>query len=476
MNSLCVFDAAQAAPHGEALVCAGERLTFAQLARRTAARAQELVALGVEPASTRPVALIVDQSVVQFELFHALVALGVPLVPLHPKLTAPERAVLVAASDAALVLDPTTFAPDPCPGAANAPFRPVSVSARHPLALVASSGSSGTPKLVELSRGAFLALARADAERVPLLAADRALLCLPLSHVGGLSVVLRSIFARRACVVFHAPRGLLYSAAELAHCVQSERITLLSLVPPILARLLREVPAFAERGSLRALLIGGQACAPELFDEARARSLPVLTTYGLTETCSQVSTLAFPPPARMTARHGVSSSGFALAGMELRVRNESIQVRGASMFTRYLGQPAPIDEEGFFHTGDRGELDPEFGLFVFGRESELIVTGGENVDPAEVEHALVRTGLIPAACVFGVADSEFGEIVATALESPDDRHEREIFRALRQSLSPFKQPRLVSFHPELPRLASGKLDRARIRRDARATLRRPVRE
>jgi len=477
VSTLSIFDAARSVPDDEALVCAGERLSFAELAQRSAARARELVALGVEPANPRPVALLVDQSTAQFELLHALIALGVPILPLHPRLTAPERAVLIEASGAELMLDPSTLA-RVAGFPPSVPFAQAIVPGAHPLAYVPSSGSSGRPKLVELSRSAFLALARADALRVAPERTDRALLCLPLSHVGGLSVVLRCVFARRACVVFDTKRGLLQAAPELARCLERERISLLSLVPPVLARLLREAPAFAKQSVLRAVLIGGQACEPELFDEARARGVPVLTSYGLTETCSQVSTLAFPLPRRMAARHGVSSSGFALPGMELRVRNQSIQVRGPSLFTRYLGQAAAIDEEGFFHTGDRGELDAELGLFVFGRESELIVTGGENVDPSEVEHALLRTGLVSAACVFGVADSEFGEVVAVALELADAHAECEaaLFRALNGTLARFKQPRLVSIHAQLPRLASGKLDRVRARVEAQPRLRRPVRD
>lgn len=475
MTSLSIFAAAAAAPESEALVCAGERFRFAELAARSAARARDLLALGIEPASVRPVALVVDQSVAQFEIFHALIALAVPILPLHPRLTAPERAALVRAADAQCELDPTTFAPFEARPSVPL-FSPQTVSGEHPLAYVPSSGSSGTPKLVELSRRAFEALARADAARVPPRAEDRALLCMPLSHVGGFSVVLRSVHARRTCVVFGVRQGLLHAAPELAHCLREERISLVSLVPPVLARLLREAPHFAT-GALRAVLLGGQACAPELFDEASARGIPVLTSYGLTETCSQVSTLAYPPPPRMPARHGVSSSGFALAGMELRVQNDAIQVRGASLFTRYLGAEADIDEAGFFRTGDRGELDPEQGLFVFGRESELIVTGGENVDPSEVEHALTGTGFASAACVFAVPDADFGEIVAAAIERAADTagHEADLFRALDQRLARFKQPRLVSFHAELPRLASGKLDRARIRRETGSLVRPPAR-
>jgi o-succinylbenzoate---CoA ligase len=473
--TLSIFDAAREAPDREALVCGLARPSFSGLSALVAQRCHELVALGVRPLQRDPVALIVDGSLSMFEFLYALLALGVPVLPLNPRLTLLERDALRRASAATVLVEPALAAPSA--PALVPPTRPI-IPDVQPLAVVPSSGSSGVPKLVELSRGAFLALARADALRVPPLARDRALLCLPLSHVGGLSVVLRSLLARRTCVAFPSPKGgLLRGVAELAHSIERERISLLSLVPAVLARLLREEPKFGEKTALRAVLLGGQACTAELFGRARARGLPVLTSYGLTETCSQVSTLAFPPPIAVPERKGVVSSGFPLAGVELRVQAGRIQVRGPTLFTRYLGSRAPLDDEGFFDTADRGELDPEHGLFVFGRESELIISGGENIDPSEIEHALLSCAGVAAACVFGVADSEFGERVAAALElEPGARvDERALLMALDERLASFKQPRALCWFDELPRLGSGKLDRTRIASEAKPRLHSPRR-
>lgn len=126
-------------------------------------------------------------------------------------------------------------------------------------------------------------------------------------------------------------------------------------------------------------------------------------------------------------------------------------------------------------TGDRSELDPELGLFVFGRASELIISGGENVDPSEVEHALLASGGLEAACVFGIPDPDFGARIAAALEPRGDFDEQALFSALDQRLASFKQPRAVCVFDELPRLGSGKLDRARIRSAASHELRAPRR-
>ncbi len=469
--TLSVFEAARAAPLAEALLCEGERFTFQALAARVQARCAELEGIGLCSERARPVALLVDGSVRMFELLHALIALGIPVLPIHPRLTAPERAHLLQLSAAQTLLDPSQ----------TEPAQPVNVEWRQPpvpdeqaLALVPTSGSTGMPKLTVLSRRAFAALARADAQRIAPSPEDRALLCLPLSHVGGLSVVLRCLAARRCCVVFRGSKpSLLESTAELAQTVIDERITLLSLVPTVLARLLREVPNLGQRARLRALLLGGQACSEALFLAAREQGLPVLTSYGLTETCSQASTLAFPPPAQVSARQGVVSVGFPLPGVELRVVQGLIEVRGPTLFSGYVGEPSALAGDGFFHTGDRGELDPEHGLFVFGRASELIITGGENVDPSEVEHALLACGGLGSVFVFGIPDAEFGARVAAVLEplpgAPFD--ERSLFAALDLRLASFKQPRAVCIVEALPRLASGKLDRARIREEIAPKLR-----
>jgi O-succinylbenzoic acid--CoA ligase len=470
--TLSIFDAAAQVPDAEALVCDGVRLTFSGLAARVRARGAEFLRLGVRPLDGRPVALLADGSLAMFEYLYWLFALGVPVLPIHPRLTPPERQCLLDLSGAQVCIDPS-HADAVAVGLAEASPGP-RIAEQHALAFVASSGSTGTPKLVELSRRAFLALARADARRVAPMASDRALLCLPLSHVGGLSVVIRSLAARRCCVVFRpGPAGLLGSAPELAQILVSERITLLSLVPAVLARLLRGDARALGSGRLRAVLLGGQACSTELFANARENGLPVLSSYGLTETCSQVSTLSFPPPKQVPSKAGVVGVGFPLDDVELRVVRGLIEVRGPTLFSGYVGRPAPFDESGFFNTGDRGEFDPELGLFVFGRASELIISGGENIDPSEVEQALLACGGLTAACVFGVPDAEFGERVAAAIEPmrPADFEPQVLFSALDQRLAPFKQPRAFCQIEELPRLASGKLDRPRILAEAQPRLR-----
>ncbi|HEY2409335.1 MAG TPA: AMP-binding protein [Polyangiaceae bacterium] len=465
-----VFEAAAEHPHAEALVLGEQRFTFEALAERVAARVIEFQALGIDANDAAPVALVCDLSLSCFEWLYALLALGVPILPLHPRLTAPERQRLIEQARVRVVLDPT-----PQRAAAHKSARRFPVVADDALlACVPSSGTSGSPKLVRLTRGAFLASARADAKNIGQLSSDRALLCLPLSHVGGLSIVTRALRARRPIVVFApAAGGLLASLSALAECVTRERISLLSLVPTVLERLLQREPAWQPPTSLRAVLLGGAACSLELHDLAQARRVPVLPSYGLTESASQVVTHRYPPRARGRVRNGVVSSGFPQQGVELRIRGDQIELRGPMLCSGYVGETSPFDAHGWFKTRDRGEFDPEQGLYVLGRSSELIISGGENVDPVEVEHALVAFPGVEAACVFGVDDATFGQVVAVVLESDDPTSlgSSSLASFLEERLASFKLPRLWTAVAHLPRLSSGKLDRAGARKLAEPSLR-----
>jgi O-succinylbenzoic acid--CoA ligase len=468
-----VFDVARARPDDEALVVGGQRFTYAALAARVALRARMLQEQGTV-ASGAPVGLVCDQSLSCFEWLYALLALGVPLLPLHPRLTAFERELLSKRAGAALTLD-ARLSELVAPPASGAPFEPAPAPvATRVLGCVPSSGTSGQAKLVRLSRGAFYASARADSAHLGALPGDRALLCLPLSHVGGLSIVTRALLAQRPVIAFTpGPAGLLGSLGELCELIVRERVSLLSLVPAVLERLLRSEPHFIPPRALRAVLLGGAACSPELYAHARERGLPVLPSYGLTETASQVVTSPYPIAAAAAVRHGVVSSGFPLAGVELRISDQQIELRGPMLCAGYLGEPSPFDDQGWLRTRDRAELDPELGLFVLGRASELIISGGENVDPVEVEHALTSVPGISAACVFGVEDPTFGEVVAAVVETDaaSGPAQDELLLVLGERLASFKQPRLWTSVASLPRLASGKLDRRACREQAAPALR-----
>jgi O-succinylbenzoic acid--CoA ligase len=341
-----------------------------------------------------------------------------------------------------------------------------------PAALVATSGSTGRAKLVRLSSQALVAAAEASAERLLWMKNDAWLLSLSLCHVGGLSIATRCLLARRP-VVMGDPRG---GPAELVRLVHRYGVTMISLVSTQLHRLLAGDYSLAG-SKLRILLLGGMHADPWLVGAARTNGIPVLTTYGMTETASQVATQQLGDLRSLIGPcHDV---GPPLSRVELKLVGDEIVVRGPMLFDGYMGdagswgaQMAPESvsgpmstgpkmRDGWFHTGDWGRLDRRGRLTVIGRSADRIVTSGENVAPAEVERVLEALPAIERACVFGIPDPIRGEQVAAALviregctlDPADFEHE------MSRRLASFKRPRTLALVTEFIMTATGKLDR-----------------
>lgn len=458
--SLSVLNAAAEKPELPALVLDGRVLTFADLAERVRSRMAWLSAQGVlaTAAVPRPVALVARPELAVLECLYALFELGVPALLVHPRLTAVEQYALLTAAGVGAPLEVSAL---PFQAPVVVPAAP-SFTDERPLAIVYTSGSSGAPKGIVLGRGAFRASAQASAQNLGWQPDDRWLLALPPAHVGGLSIVTRCLIARRAVVLTQPERGAHgIDACSLAAVVERERVTLLSLVPTLLARLLELSPPVRPPKHLRAILLGGAAAPLSLLERAAARGWPVLTTYGLTETCSQVTA------QRLGQRSGgQGDAGHPLPGVEVRVVAGRIQVRGTVLFSAYYPSGAhPELRDGWFETGDFGSIDGAGALHVTGRASEVIITGGENVWPSEVEAALLECTGVSEACVFGVHDDVWGELVAAAVVvTADARFDRaRLARELGERLASFKRPRRIAVVESLPLTASGKMDRAEVK-------------
>ncbi len=296
-----------------------------------------------------------------------------------------------------------------------------------------TSGSTGPSRGVVLSRAALVANADASAARLGWRDDDRWLACLPLAHAGGLSVVIRCLLADRPIVL-----GDVGAIGEA---------TIASLVPAQLAQLLEDA-AWRPSARLRAVLLGGAAAPPSLVEAAIARGVPVLQTYGLTETFGQVAT------ARVVGGRPVPLAGVEIsAGM--RGAPAPIRIRGPMLATRYL-DGVPIAPE--LVTADVGFFDGD-ELVVVGRADDVIISGGENVHPTQVEAVLAATPGVRAAAAYGVGDARWGQVVAAAI-TVDATFERD--RAVARwhaQLPAYARPRWLAIVGELPRLPSGKIDR-----------------
>ena len=312
-----------------------------------------------------------------------------------------------------------------------------------------TSGTSGSPRPVRLTHANVAAAVATSAERIGNSGADRWLLNLPLHHIGGLSVLWRSAHAGGTVVVHEA-----FDATRAAKAMKRGEVTIASLVPTMLRRILDSDPGPYE--GMKAVLLGGAAAPVSLVERALDMGLPVLQTYGMTETCSQVTTV--DPGA---ARQSLGTAGIPLRGMSVRIDNQGsgeILVDGPAVSPGYLGEP---DRTGPHHTGDIGSIDAGGRLIVKGRIDDMIVTGGENVHPTAVADVIGRHPLVQRVEVVGVPDAEWGDLVGAVLVADQDAV-REIEEWARLQLARHEVPKRWVFVTEMPVLENGKVDRARV--------------
>jgi O-succinylbenzoic acid--CoA ligase len=420
-DPLSILAAARQAPDEVGLRTDHHDYTFAELAELVAQRLRD----DRLQDSREPYALTGTATVDTLVTLYALLECGRPALLLHPKLTAPEREAALAAAR-----------------------RATSVPA-DAAAIVFTSGTTGEPRAAVLTRSALLASAAASSANLGWRDDDCWLLAMPIARVGGLSILTRCLAARRT--VARAPG---FDAALLPQWIDRHRATLVSLVPTMLERVLDAHPQWQPPAHLRAVLIGGAAASARLLARAAERRLPIVITYGCTETCSQV--VATPYELRYEAAR--CGAGRPLAGAQLRISDGHIEVRGPMRMAGYCGE-APLRAEDWFDTGDLGEHDAEGFLHVLGRADDLIVSGGEKVYPAEVERVLESCPGVRAAAVFGVPDPTWGAVVAAALVAEAPVDDAALTAHLATRLAPYKRPRLLCHVPALPHTPAGKPDR-----------------
>ncbi len=467
---------ASALPGHPAIEFGGEVWSFVELDHRASAIAARLLGAGLHPGD-RAALLAANSNAFVAALFGAARA-GVQLAPLNWRLTPAELAWQVQRVGARLLLHDDTFADAALQAAASAGARtlPIQTETGCPaqpaggwpgtwsgdFILMFTSGTTGRPKAARLTFENFFASAAASAFNIGVDPADRWLACMPLCHVGGLSIATRSLI-QGTTVVIHAG----FDPAAVNRALRHERITLLSVVPTMLARMLDADPD-SYPASVRAVLVGGGPVSRELLERAAGRGLPVLQTYGLTEATSQVTTLS---PADAPGHLG--SAGKPLFSIRVAVDASpgepgEILVAGPTVFAGYFDDPQATERalrDGWLHTGDIGRIDPDGFLSVLDRRDDLVVSGGENIYPAEVEAALEAHPNVREAAVVGLPDERWGQIVAAAIVfEPGAATGWDVLEGwLRERLAAYKVPRRWRLADQLPRTTSGKLQRHRVR-------------
>ncbi len=430
----------QSCPDRPALATDGGEVTYAELEAEATWVARRLAAQGVRRGST--VALTMQPSRELVVLVHALMKVGAVLLPLGPHLSEAERAEVVTFEEPTLELGD--------PGELTQSEADLPLLGEHDMddvvCRVLTSGSTGVPRPVPLTYGNFLWSAVGSGFNIGVQPQDHWLCCLPLSHVSGLSIAMRSVIYGTTAVLQDG-----FDLDRVAASLQSDGIAVLSLVTTMLTRLLE---AGADLSGPRAILVGGGPVPEEPLEEAIGRGATVVQTYGLTEACSQVTTLA---PA--DARRKLGSAGRPLLTTHLRIQDGEILVQGPTV------APGSADADGWLHTGDLGRIDEEGFLYVEDRIDDMIVTGGENVVPAEVEKVLMRHPEVADAAVIGREDPEWQQAVTAVvvLENGSEATPDELRRHCAGALADFKVPKRVELAAALPRTPSGKLMRRALR-------------
>lgn len=413
-----------------ALLCDGKSFDYGQLRNEAREVASGLSRAGVKAGDRVGVALAAGCDYAL--LVHALLILGATLCPLDPR-DPSERGGL----------DHLFAGDDPIPRADAAGFSPGAAVGSAPVCEVRSSGSTGTPKSVPLSATNIFWSAIGSANTLGVEASDRWLICLPLFHVSGLMPLYRSLIYGTAVTLHDG-----FVADSVQHDLSTGEISGISLVPTALSDLLESSPDALS--TPRTVLVGGAACPRSLIEEALERRVSIALTYGMTEAASQVSVL---PPEEVPS--AIGSVGRPLVTCQVRIEEGEIQICGATVSVDSL------DEDGWYRTGDRGRIDDEGRLWVEGRLDEMILSGGENVFPSEVEAVLLLHPAVTEALVFPVDDPRWQERVEAAyVPAPgSDPSAEELFAHCREYLTPAKVPKRIHEVEEIPFGATGKPDR-----------------
>ena len=466
-------------PDALALVDASGRWTWRRLHADASGLAQRL-----RSAAGGRVALLARDTADTVVAIHAVRLAGATVAPLNRRLAQAELVPLLRGSGATVLLHDAAHADQASDlansfptleplalGAMSLPPRTISrraLDANAIGALMFTSGTTGMPRAAMLTHGNLLGSASAWNRFLDARPTDHWLAALPLSHVAGMGVVLRSACSGALLTVHDR-----FDPAAVRAALAADGVTHLSLVPTQLGRLLEGGPVTAP--GLRALLLGGAPIPAELVRRAVAAGLPVMPTYGLTEAASGVTALAVDE-----VRDHPGSSGPALPGTLIRVIGDDgrdvssgtvggIEVSGPTVFAGYDRDPGATGaalHHGWLRTGDLGMLDEHGRLTVLDRRDDLIISGGENVSPVEVEAVLVLHPHVMDAAVVGRADARWGAVPVAAIAvragvTPDTA---SVTALARERLAGYKVPVAIEVVSTIPRTASGKIVRGDVRR------------
>lgn len=487
---------AQNYPSKRAITCGELRWTFSELDVQVNHLARQLATLDIGEQSR--VGLLALNGLPYVTLVHALTRLGATLVSLNTRLTIEELCWQLQDSNATHLLNDAYFSSQASSitQRLSLPYATLTLHSDPALTnqsslvditgvaesdvvlrslidldtiqtIMYTSGTTGQPKGVALTYGMQWWSAVGSALNLGHAPDDCWLDCLPLFHISGLSILFRSVINGIA-VNLHEK----FDPVAINTAIRTERVTIISVVAVTLQRMLAALDATGAEAhypdTLRCVLLGGGPAPLPLLEDCARRGIPVVQTYGLTESCAQAVTL---PPEDALRKLG--SAGRPLISVQLKIVREdgheaaageagTICLQGPTITPGYINRPDATSaaiHDGWFSTGDIGYLDEDGYLYVLDRRSDLIISGGENVYPAEIESIIKTHAAVEEVGVCGIPDPQWGQVPIAFVHrrSNSNTTAEELLAYTQQRLARYKQPRAIYFVNELPRNAAGKL-------------------
>lgn len=469
-----LYKRATLTPNRIAIEFEQQQFTFYELHVQAETLARKLSS--IIPENRKVVACLLENGAHTVALIHALSYIGAVIVPLNTRLTAAEIEYQLRDSNASVLVYDEVFSEKADASSKNVDIQAVAyeklmhfeetnidiikeIDLNEQHTLMYTSGTTGFPKGVILTFGNHWWSAIGSSLNLGLYEHDKWLCAVPMFHMSGLSIILRSVIYGIPIVIHKS-----FQPEKANDAIIHQGVTIVSVVSAMLSRMLDTLTTDYP-STFRCMLLGGGPAPLPLLEACTKRNIPVYQTYGMTETASQIATLS---SEYMLTKIG--SAGKPLFHSQLKImQNEreakpnevgEIVVKGPTVTKGYLGRKKETEnaiKDGWLYTGDLGYLDEDGFLYVLDRRSDLIISGGENVYPAEIESVLLSHPDVAEAGVTGVDDEKWGQVPIAFVVSKANIAEQELIQFCEQKLARYKLPKQIHFVKQLPRNSANKL-------------------
>ncbi|MGM8365155.1 o-succinylbenzoate--CoA ligase [Virgibacillus sp. W0181] len=449
----------------------GKTMTYETLMKKSQSFARKLASLQVK--ENTHVGILATNSIDMIIAIYALSYLNAVAVLFNTRLTREELQSQITDADLTLLLTTADLKVDKSLEKSLV-FKEVNhyketpikleqqMNLNHPFTMMYTSGTTGKPKAVIHTYGNYWWSAINSSLNLGVVSHDKWLAVLPMFHIGGMSIFIRSVIYGTAVLLMEK-----FDEAAVHHAIMEKNVTMISVVTVMLQKLVERLGEDKYPPTLRVMLLGGGPAPKTLLERAKNRNMPVFQSYGMTETSSQIVALS---PAN--ALDKIGSSGKPLMSAEVKINNPDddsvgeIFVKGPMVSNGYYKRESinkQVYSEGWLATGDLGYFDEEGYLFVVDRRKDLIISGGENIYPSEIEQTLTRMPEIREAGVIGKKDTMWGEVpVAFVVVTDPSVNAEKVITFAKKYLAKYKLPKEIHFIEQLPRNASNKLVRSEL--------------